>query len=162
MILFSWLNKQEKALWLPKLFDLLYDNMSTIAPSGLTYEQEKEQWLANVDPALDKAPRQIILCFVNHDLAGYIQYYTQEKLLMIEEMQLKKAYQRTFVFYRFCKHLMACLPSDIEYIEAYAEKRNRNSQKIMQKLGMVPVAEEENSAFVHLCGAAGIAKKLFR
>ena len=45
MILFSWLNKQEKALWLPKLFDLLYDNMSVIAPSGLTYEQVKNNGL---------------------------------------------------------------------------------------------------------------------
>ena len=61
---FCYLDKTEKDQWLPRLLDLLYENMRSIAPSGLTYQQEKDQFLAAVSPALDKAPRQIILCFV--------------------------------------------------------------------------------------------------
>lgn len=162
MIMFFYLKKQEKELWLPKLFDLLYDNMCAIAPSGLTYEQEKEQWLANVSPALEKAPRQIVLCFVNNELAGYIQYYTRKQLLMVEEIQLKKVYQRTFVFYRLCKYLSETLPADITYIEAYADRRNLNSQKIMRKIGMEEITETDHSTFVHLRGPVNKAMRFFR
>lgn len=161
MIAFSLLNKSEKALWLPQLFDLLYDNMRTITPSGLTYEQEKTQWFTNVSPALDKEPRQILMCFFGDNLAGYIQYYTRGQLLMVEEIQLKKAYQRTMVFYRFCKYFIASIPSDIVFVEAYADKRNLNSQRIMKKLGMAIIEETDASPFVHLRGSASKAKQVF-
>ena len=161
MISISFLDKRKKDCWLLKLFDLLYDNMCQIAPSGLPYEQEREQWLSNVSPALDKAPRQIILCFVNGGLAGYIQYYTRENLLMVEEVQIKKAYQGTFLFYRLCQHLVNTLPEDIRIIEAYADKRNLNSQKLMQKLGMETVEDHGESPFVHLRGSAQNANAYF-
>ena len=89
---FCFLNKSEKDHYLPQLFDLLYENMKVIAPSGLSYEQEKTEWLENVSPALEKAPRQIVLCFVAGELAGYMQYYIRDTLLMVEEIQLKKKY----------------------------------------------------------------------
>lgn len=69
-MMFCYLDKSEKDHWLPQLFDLLYDNMRSIAPSGLSYEQERKEWLAAVSPALEKAPRQIILCFVGEELAA--------------------------------------------------------------------------------------------
>ena len=87
MITFTFLEKSQKEYWLAQLFDLFYDNMRSIAPSTLPYEQEKQQWLCQVSPALEKAPRQIILCFASGLLAGYIQYYTNGNLLMIEEIQ---------------------------------------------------------------------------
>lgn len=153
MITFSRLDKTEKHIWLPQLFDLLYDNMRAIAPSGLPYEREKADWLAKVSPALDKEPREIILCFVNNSLAGYLQYYTSGELLVIEEVQLKKEYQRTLAFYRLCRHLIEEIPPDIAYIEAYADKRNLNSKRLMQKLGMEAVGED-GSFYVHFRGSA--------
>ena len=158
---YVFLDKGEKDKWLPQLFELYYENMSVIAPSGIPYEEEKKEWFANVSPALDKAPRQVIMCFDEGTLAGYIQYYTREKLLMIEEIQLKTQYQKTMLFYRFCRYLMQQLPEEIEWIEAYAEKRNLNSQKIMLKLGMETVEEACASPFVHLRGSSEIAKKFF-
>ena len=65
MIAISRLNKKEKDQWLPRLFDLLYENMHRIAPSGLNRDQEREQWLSQVSPALDKEPRQVLLCFAD-------------------------------------------------------------------------------------------------
>lgn len=156
MLTFTFLNKQEKETWLPRLFDLLYENMRAIAPSGLSYDAEKAQFLANVSPALEKAPRQIILCFSDGDLAGYAQYYTRDDVLMVEEVQLRKAYQRSFAFYRLCKHLLFILPPEIRYVEAYAEKRNAYSQNIMAKLGMEVL--EEDGPFLHLRGELRSAK----
>ncbi len=150
MITFTYLNKNEKEKILPMLFDLLYDNMSEIAPTNLAYEQEKAQWFDNISPALGKTARQVIMCFTDEKLIGYIQYYINGKLLMVEELQLKQKYHCTLTFYRFCKHFIGTLPSDIEYVEAFADKRNISSQKLMKKLGMELI--DSTSEFVHLRG----------
>lgn len=152
MITFTYLNKNEKEKILPELFDLLYDNMSEIAPTNLTYEKEQEQWLGNVSPALDKPARQIIMCFSDEQLIGYIQYYINSNLLMIEELQLKKEHHCTLTFYRFCKYFIDTLPADIEHVEAFAERRNIKSKKLMQRLGMELI--DSNAEFVHLRGEA--------
>lgn len=164
---FCYLDKQEKEKWLPRLFDLLYENMSVIAPSEKSYDEDKSEWMGEVLPALDKAPRQIIMAFVDGKLAGYVQYYTRGELLMIEEVQLERAYHKTRLFYRLCRHLSSALPCGIEYVEAYAHKTNENSRSIMKNLGMWEIEEESNSSFpklVHLRGNAAeiMNKKLSR
>ncbi len=160
LITFACLDKNQKAHWLPKLFDLFYENMQEIAPSSLTYEQEKQQWISEVSPALEKAPRQIILCLVDDTLAGYVQYYTNQKLLMIEEIQIKKAYQCTTLFYGACKYLAKVLPAELETVEAFAVKQNLHSQKLMQRLGMVQISEHHD--FVHLRGFVQDIKRFFK
>ena len=151
---FCHLNKAEKEQWLPQLFDLLYENMSAIAPSGLSYEQEKAQWLGAVSPALDKAPRQIILCLAGGEPVGYVQYYIREKMLMVEEVQLKREYHRTFLFYRLCRHLLSVIPDDLQTVEAFADRRNLHSIRLMEKLGMEACDAAGDSPFVHMRGPA--------
>lgn len=162
MVDFCFLNKAEKDIWLPRLFDLLHENMREIAPTGLAYEQEKAQFLANVSPALDRAPRQILMGFVDGELACYVQYYTRGGLLMVEEIQIRKADRGTLLFLRLCRKLAAQLPGDIHWVEAYADRRNRHSLSIMEKLGMVPVPENGASPYVHLRGDAELLKSRFR
>lgn len=156
---FTHLDKSQKDDWLPILFDLLYENMQEIVPSDLSYEQEKQQWLSNVSPALEKDPRQVLLCFSDDTLVGYIQYYTNKNLLMIEEMQIAKPYQRTTLFYSFCKHFSGMLPEEIERVEAYADPRNLHSRKLMAKLGMT---EKEEGKFIHLSGSAAKIREWFK
>lgn len=160
--MFLFLNKQEKDIWLPKLFDLLYENMQAIAPLEGGYWEEKEKWLSEVSPALDKAPRQILLCFVDGQLAGYMQYYTREQLLMVEELQITKEHQKTCLFYQLCKHLLSVLPSQLQTIEAYADKRNQNSIRLMEKLGMQACESAEELPFVHMCGPINTIYRLFK
>lgn len=160
MITFTYLDKTKKDRWLPILFDLYYENMQEIVPSELPYEQEKQQWMNQVSPALEKELRQVILCFTDKKLAGFVQYYTNKNLLMIEEIQIRKGYQCTTLFYGLCKSLAIRLPSEIESIEAYAEKRNTHSQELMQKLGMVQI--EEDGPFVHLRGSAEKIHRYFK
>ena len=160
MLHFAYLNKQEKEYWLPRMFDLLYDNMRSVAPSGLPYEAEKTQWLANVSPALEKAPRQVLLSFSDGELVGFVQFYTRAELLMVEEMQLRKDYHRGFLFFLLCRKLMHTLPEGITVVEAYAEKRNLHSQKLMRKLGMEIVGED--GPFLHLRGPADPIKAFLR
>lgn len=149
---FCQLNKAQKEAWLPRLFDLLHENMHVIAPSGLSYADEKALWLSQVSPALEKAPRQIILCFSGEELAGFLQYYTRQELLVVEEVQLKKPFQGTFLFFRLCKFLASVLPEGPQIIAAYADRRNGRSIRLMEKLGMVPDPDGQQEAFICMRG----------
>lgn len=44
------------------------------------------------------------------------------------------------------------LPTNVEYIEAFADKQNINSQNLMKKLGMI--FTDSSYEFVHLRGEA--------
>ena len=159
MFTFTVMDKQQKEYWLPVLFNLLYDNMQEIAPDERPHEQAKQLWFKEVSPALEKAPRQIVLCFDNDTLAGYVQYYTNKDLLMIEEMQITKPFQCTTLFYSLCKYLCNMLSTGIDRIEAYADPRNLPSRKLMVKLGMT---EKEEGNFIHLSGSAANIRKYFK
>lgn len=160
---FCYLDKTEKDIWLPRLFDLLYENMKDITPSDLSYEQERSEFLANVSPALDKEPRQILMGFIDGELACYVQCYTRKELLMVEEFQIQKRYQGTTLFLALCRRLLGAIPAEVRTVEAYADPRNRKSLELMRKLGMAPVSGEEYSPFIHLRGdAAAVKGKLMR
>ncbi len=161
MITWMLLDKSRKEAWLPGLFDLLYENMRSIAPTGFSYEMQKESWICEVSPALDKAPRQILMCLCDGKLIGYLQYYTRGDLLVIEEMQVKKEFQRTTLFWYFCKQLLRILPGNITTVEAYADKRNTYSQMLMRKLNMQSVAPDD-APFLHFRGTADDVFKRFR
>lgn len=152
--MFTYLNKQEKDFWLPQLFDLLNDNMSVIAPSGYSYEKEKAKWLAAVSPALDKEPRQIIMCIIHGQPVGFIQYYIRQHLLMIEELQIKKDYQKSTLFFQFCRHMLSVIPQDLQTVEAYADKRNIHSVNLMKKMGMLALEDDASCPFLHMRGPA--------
>ena len=100
---FKYLNKSEKDAFLPLLFDIFYNNTVERAPSEKSYELQRDEWLSEVSPALDKEPRKVILCYSEGELAGFLMYYTRGELLMVEELQLKKKFQRTRMFYFLCK-----------------------------------------------------------
>lgn len=160
MISICFLDKGEKAQWLPRMFDLLYENMQEIAPSGLEYETERAEFLANVSPALEKAPRQVLLALEDGDLVGYVQYYTRQELLMVEEVQIRKDHQGTLLFLRLCRHLLAALPEEIRVVEAYADGRNDRSRRLMARLGMVEL--EASGGYLHLRGDASVIRNRFR
>ena len=117
--------------------------MKDIAPSGVSYEEEREEWLSAVGPALDKAPRQIVLIYDGVSLAGYFQYYVNGGIFMVEEIQLVPEYQGTTLFCALFRFLGEVLPDGIETLAAYAHKSNIRSQRIMKKLGMVQTGEDQ-------------------
>lgn len=157
MVSFSLLNKGEKDVLLPRLFDLLYENMKDIAPSSVTYDVEKAMFLANVSPALNKAPRQILLALEGVAPVGYIQYYTRKELLMIEEVQIRKDHQGTLLFLCLCRQLLKLLPNEIRVVEAYADPRNLRSICLMKKLGMRDL--QESGDYAHLRGDGKLIRK---
>ena len=124
------------------MFDVLYENLRCIVPTVQPYEQERAAWLSEVLPAMQKELRQILLMHDGDALAGYFQYYVNNGILMVEEIQLKAAYQRSHALYRLCCFLKHILPEDILFIEAYAHKLNANSQSVIKSFGMERIEEK--------------------
>lgn len=147
------LDKETEMHLMEQLFDLLYENMLPIAPSGLSYEEEKEQWLSEVVPAMAKAPRQIVLLFDGDVLAGYLQYYINNGLFMVEEIQLRKDCRSTSLFASLWKLMSRIIPEDTRFIEAYADPRNHLSRHLMEKLGMEPVKDGPYPHLLHFRGS---------
>ena len=154
--IFEFLDKSKVSEILPSLFDILYDNMEKIAPFDKSFEQAKLEWTQQVAPAMKKDTRQLVLMYNNNTLVGYAQYYTNKTIFMIEEIQLKSKYQRTLLLYEFCRYMKSILPNQITYIEAYADKRNVNSQKLMQDLNMKII--NDDGKYYHFQGFINKAK----
>lgn len=159
MLTFTYLDKSKKDIFLPKLFEILYDNMKNIAPCELSFDEEKALWLSNVSPAIDKSPRQVILAFDEDILAGFMQYYVADEKLVIEEVQLSSKHQRTTAFFRMCKFLSSNIGESAKHIEAYADRRNTSSISMMKKLGMECLNTDNNSPYLHFRGSSEPIRK---
>ena len=163
MLIFRLLDKSQKSEILPLLFDIFYENTSKISSFSKPYEAEREAWLSEVSPALEKPPRQIILIYHGADLAGFVMYYTRESLLMIEELQLVPEYQRTLLCYKTVKYLYEFLGEKIHRIEAYALKSNKISIGLMQDLGFEKIHDTIGTKFVHFsCDTNRVKAKFSR
>ena len=158
---FSFLDKANASDVLPSLFDILYENMSKIVPTAQSYETERVEWLSAVTPAIQKAPRQIVLMHDGEALAGYLQYYVNNGVFMVEEVQLKPKHQRTLLLYELCRFLTDVIPSDTQYIEAFVHEKNTDSQKTQRSLGMAHVDTKENG-ILHFRGDCQTLFKRFQ
>lgn len=147
MIRFAFLDKREKVQNAQRLFDLLYANMSVIAPTGHTYQEDFSAWSAAVLPALDNPERRIICIYDGALLIGYFQYCVKDTVFMMEEIQILRSYQtKAQLFRRLYAYVLPKLPSGIRFVEAYANKKNKKSQGILRHLGL-SVSEENETNF---------------
>lgn len=157
---FKYADKQNIEDILPCLFDILYSNMSIIAPTGNTYENDLKEWLSNIIPAMQKEPRQIVLMFADNELVGYFQYYICSDSLMMEEIQIRKDYQRTGLFHLFYSWLIKKLPQNLKHVEAYSNKINYKSQGVLEHLGLIKSGENKNgNSFYYKGDYAILAQK---
>ena len=146
------LDKARKDAVLPLLFDILHANMSRIAPTGNTYEEDLASWLFCVSPALEKEPRRILLIRDRDEIAGFFQYFVNNALFMMEEIQLKDRYHGTGVFGELYAYLTRIIPKDTELVEAYAHKSNHRSIAVLTHLGLEIVGENQSGNSYHFRG----------
>ena len=160
-ISFRRMELEEAAQMLPQLFEILYDNMSVIAPTGDSFEEDRNMWLAYCVPALKEPQREMLLVYVGAVLAGYIQYRISEETLFVEEVELKREYHRTLVFYRTCLYLLGNLPETVRYVEAYVRKENTYSMALQQKLGIKRIGENRTGNSWHYRGTRDAVSAVF-
>ncbi len=146
------LRKTDAESVLPELFEILHSNMSRIAPSGRSYDEEYSLWLSSVKPALEKAPRQILLLRDGDQLAGFFQYYVNDGIFMMEEIQFCERYHGSGIFEELYRYLVKIIPDNTRFVEAYTDIRNARSIAILNHLGLEAVCKVENSHLYHFRG----------
>lgn len=136
---------------LTALFDILYANMRDIANMKRGYEAEKAAYLAALVPALAQPARQIILIRDAEALVGFFQYYVNRSRFMMEEIQFLPRVQGAGAFQALFAFLVARLPAQTPWVEAYAHKNNSRSRQILLHMGLMPIADETGD-FWHFRG----------
>lgn len=149
---FEYANKSQLENLLPELFAILHANMSSIAPTGNTYEDDYKIWFSNICPSMDKPQRKIILMYKEESIVGYFQYSVHCETFMMEDIQVNKAYHGTGIFSALYAWLLRQLPGDIQTVEAFASKKNFKSQGVLEHLGLMPIGENKNGKSYHYRG----------
>ena len=151
---FRYLSKPPSPALMDEIFAILAANMRVIAPTGLTYEEDRAQWLSCVPSALEKEARQMILIYDRDELIGFFQYYVtaDRAVFMMEEIQFKEAYRGSGLFGELYRFLIPRLPHDIQAVEAYADKRNAKSLAVLRHLGLAVIGENKNGISYRLRG----------
>ena len=121
------LDKQREAHLLSDLFDLMQRNMSDVAPTSW----QKAKWLAEVGSALKKVPRQIVLMYCEGEFAGFCMYYVNRDVFMVEELQILPEYRSSGVIVSLWKFFLRTVPEETRYMEAWADKENAYSRKLI-------------------------------
>ena len=136
--------KSEKEKVLPLLFQLLATNMNEIAPTGNTFEQDYQMWKGFMDSGIECPERQILLITADGRIVGYFQYLVREETLLMEDIQIDRAYWGTGAFQTLYQYLARTLSGGIRFVEADASKQNLKSQGILRHLGLEVVKENPN------------------
>ena len=155
MIEFYYLEKDEFEKYANSLFTILCDNMSQIAPTANSREEDYLFWFQAMMEELKKGYRHIIIIFKkeSHEIVGYFQYSVQENVFLMEEIQIKEFYQGKYnIFKRLYGFVFDNMRKDIEFVEAYANKKNTKSVGILGKLGLSIVGENKRGTGYHFRG----------
>jgi len=136
------------------IFAILANNMSIIAPTGNTFEEDYNIWYKGVSEGLKDDRRNIILAYFDELLIGFFQYYTNNNgLFMMEEIQILANYQgKNKVFRALYGFIFTILPENMKIVEAFVNKNNYKSQKILQHLGLQIVGSSKNGNSYHYKG----------
>lgn len=141
---FRYLLQEECKCILPQMFDILYTNMMSIAPSNAGYNEDRNMWLSYIQPTLEQGHVKVLLMFAGEELAGYFQYSIRGDTMLVDEVEIKPVYQRTMLFYRCGQFLLNNFPDGIQHLESYVNKNNRNSLSIHRKLDMEIIGENRS------------------
>lgn len=144
MISFRILQKNEINNILPLLFKILHANMSVIAPTGNSYEEDFNFWFHALAPSVKSGGQKIILMENHAEIIGYFQYSSSTDTFLMNEIQFKKEYQGTGLFRRLYSYLYEIIPPETRTIEAYAHHANQKSQSVLAHLGLQIIEESKN------------------
>ena len=165
MIIFRYLQKEEFNKYAAALFNILYDNMQLIAPTGKTYEDDYLFWCEIMREEIRNDRRHIILAIEEdiQTIVGFFQYVTNEDILVMEQIQIIPTYQgEKGVFRGFYDFLLSKLKDIPIYVEANADKRNQKSMGILNKLGLSVIGENKTRISFRFRGEYGELLKWYK
>lgn len=142
------LDKERELPLLRTLFNLMRRNMADVVPAAW----EKAKWLREVRSALKKEPRQIVLLYCKEELAGFCMYYVNGGVFMVEELQILQGFRSGGMIVELTRFFLRTVPEDTRYIQAYADRENAYSRKLLGRLGLRCINEDTDDTYLHFSG----------
>jgi len=152
MIIFEYLKKSDFSVVANVIFNILADNMTVIAPTGNSIEEDYRRWYDAVSVILQREERQIILIKDSGKIIGYFQYYINADTFMMEDIQFETEYQGKGIFRELYGFVFSNIKKDIEFVEAYASINNVKSIGILEKFGLSNIGLNKNGRSYHFKG----------
>ena len=152
---FRYLKQDDFEVYSIGLFQILYENMSKIAPTGDSYEEDYKYWFDANKDSLKQDHCYTIICIQKDtsEVLGYFQYSIRDDVFVMEEIQIKDIYQGKYqIFEEIYKCVFENMKEQVAYVEAYANKKNTKSQGILKKLGLTIVGENKRGTSYHFRG----------
>ncbi len=151
---FHYLQKQDFSIYAPVLFEILYTNMIAIAPTGNDYDEDYRFWsnaFGNV--FIERTERKIVLIQTENKVIGFFSYSCIDNTFKMEEIQFLSEYKGRYgLFRKLYNFVTSDLPSDLIYVEAYANKNNIKSISILNRLGLKNIGTNKNETSFHFKG----------
>ncbi len=147
MISFEYLNKNKFSLFEADLFFILHTNMSVIAPTGNTYQDDFVCWTDAFGNAFRGNENRKIVIIKNDkkSVIGFFCYTANKHTFKMEEIQILPEYQSTHsIFRKLYDFVLKDLTTSIKFVEAYANKKNEKSILILKHLGLQIVGTNES------------------
>ncbi len=155
MFTFQYLGKADFDRYAPTLFGILHGNMSEIAPSGCSFEEDYCSWTEAFGGAFKgRAARKLVLILSpENSVVGFFGFCVSEDTFAMEEIQLAAQYQGRYgIFRSLYEFVTEQLPCSLKYVEAYANKSNSKSLGILGRLGLEVIGENKTGSCWHLRG----------
>lgn len=146
---------------LPACFDILYSNMSLIAPTGNTQDEDYRIWLTNMIPTMQGEQCETVLIYEETKMVGYFRYHISGSLFVMEDIQFQKAYQGRGMLSLLFTWLIPQLPAELLTVEAFSHKNNQRVHGILAHLGLKNCGENKNGISYHFQGNYGVLKEKY-
>lgn len=134
MITFEYLNKSDFSVISSEIFNILADNMTVIAPTGNSRQEDYKCWYESVSLGLQREERQIILIKDYDKIIGFFQYYINSDTLMMEEIQFKAEHQGKGLVRKLYSFVDSSIKTDYEFVEAYANTKKQQVYWYVRKV----------------------------
>lgn len=161
MITFEYLNKADFSHISNELFEILADNMTVIAPTGNSRQEDYKCWFEAISYGLQRNERQMVLIKDKDIIIGFFQYYINSDTLMMEEIQLKAEHQGKGLVRKLYSFMNSGIKADYEFVEAYANIRNNRSIGMLEKFGLSIIGLNKNGNSYHFKGKKDDLKKWY-
>ena len=165
MLEFSYLSKNEFNKYASELFSVLYDNMTQIAPTGNSREEDYKLWYEAMSNEMQSNKRHIIVISTGNmtEIIGFFKYSINECVFVMEDIQIKALYRgKCNIFRSLYGFVLEHICEELCIVEAYADKKNAKSLGILEKLGLAIVGENKNGISYHLRGTFEDLVKWYR
>ncbi len=152
---FRYLPKQDFSRYAPALFGILHSNMSVIAPTGNSYDEDFHAWSDVFGHAfVERIERSMVLIEADGILVGFFAYACKDHTFRMEEIQFSEEYKGKYgLFRRLYDFVTNDLPEDLLYVEAYAHTSNTKSIAVLHTLGLKNIGTTPNGNCFHFKGA---------